>query len=149
MPNLRRRKWAGSLKPWLALCLISSVACGLPALPLAQRWQLGISVALAQELPNARLEEADQLRQQGIQQFNRGQTQQALETFQHELELRRQLGDPEGEWRSLGWIGLIYQRFGQYQQALELYQEGLRIAQTSEDGRGEGVMPQQHWRHLL
>ncbi|MEM6434697.1 MAG: tetratricopeptide repeat protein [Cyanobacteria bacterium P01_D01_bin.115] len=94
----------------------------------------------AQESSDQRHVEADQLLNQGIEQFNSGQTQQALETFQRELELRRQLGDREGEWRSLGWIGLIYQRFGQYQPALELYQDGLSIALDISDRRGEGVM---------
>ncbi|MEM6434696.1 MAG: tetratricopeptide repeat protein, partial [Cyanobacteria bacterium P01_D01_bin.115] len=95
-------------------------------------------VAFAQETTDAHFVEAERLNQQGIQQFNSGQVYQALEIFQQELELRRQLGDRAGEGGVLNNIGSVYDALGQYQEALSFYEEALIIRQTIGDQRGEG-----------
>jgi tetratricopeptide (TPR) repeat protein len=126
------------------------------AVPLETNLPLTISPALAQtnqvtqqdteadriaQLAEAKEQilEANRLSQLGIQQFNNGQTQPALETFQQELELRRQLGDRQGELITLGWLGGINQRLGKYQQALQFFQDALEIAQDIGDRSGEGT----------
>ncbi len=81
--------------------------------------------------------EADQLLQQGIQQYRQGKSQEALKTFQAAIALFKQLGDRENEWRALGWIGTVYGRLGQMQKALELHQQALILAREIRYRSGE------------
>jgi CHAT domain-containing protein/tetratricopeptide (TPR) repeat protein len=82
--------------------------------------------------------EAERLLETGIQQYQAGQTTEALTTFEKALRGFRQTGDRENEWRSLGWMGLVYSRIGQIQQALELHQQALIIAKAINYRSGEG-----------
>ncbi|MFO8040524.1 MAG: tetratricopeptide repeat protein, partial [Sodalinema sp.] len=60
-----------------------------------------------QERASARAE-ADQLLEQGIQQFNRSQFREALDSWERALELYRALDDRPGEGRVLGNLGNAY-----------------------------------------
>jgi tetratricopeptide (TPR) repeat protein len=127
---MKRLRLSDTRKPvnlWPLLVLVTFAGLGLSMSAIAAAEGQQAAEFLSQAAVLA--EEADQLLQQGIQQFNNGQTQAALETFERELALRRQLNDQEGEWRSFGWIGRIYRRQGQWLEALELYQValGMRI----------------------
>lgn len=128
---------------WLAIPLLSVVLSGIPVLSTAQVLTLGTNAAVAHPSESKTLQnevsiETKQLLEQGIQQFNNGQTQQALDTFQRELELRRQAGDRRGELIVLSWLGGINQLFGNYQQALQFFEEALANASDLGDRRIEG-----------
>ena len=82
--------------------------------------------------------EAEQLLKKGIQQFNSGQTQAALATFQQELAIRQAINDQQNIWRSYGWLGLIYARSGNYTRAPELHQQALTASQAVNNRAGIG-----------
>jgi tetratricopeptide (TPR) repeat protein len=73
---------------------------------------------------DARKTEADQLFQQGIQQFQTSQFEAALQSWETALKLYRQIKDRLGEGQSLGNLGLAYYALGNYAKAID-YHEGL------------------------
>ncbi|ERT04965.1 TPR repeat family protein [Lyngbya aestuarii BL J] len=97
---------------------------------------LAESPVLAQS-QDQRKAQADQLLEQGIQQYKTSQFQEALQSFQQALEIYREIGDRNGEGRSLGSLGNAYRRLGQYQEAIEFYQQWLTIAREIGDRNGE------------
>ncbi|HBL13606.1 MAG TPA: hypothetical protein DD379_19860, partial [Cyanobacteria bacterium UBA11162] len=72
-----------------------------------------------------RSEEAWQLYQLGVQQYNQGQFGEALKTFEQVLGIVREIGDRQGEGKTLNNIGYVYDNLGQYAQALKYYQQAL------------------------
>ena len=60
--------------------------------------------------------------------FDQGLYDQALEDFRQALVISRDVGNREGEGRTLNNIGLVYHRQGLYDQALENYRQVLLIA---------------------
>ncbi|BAY99870.1 TPR repeat-containing protein [Tolypothrix tenuis PCC 7101] len=97
-----------------------------------------LTLAQAQTAQNQK-DEADRLNKQGIQQYSRGQFQEALATFQQALDIQKQIGDRSGVGATLNNIGLVYSRLGQYSKALEHYQQALAISQQINDQTGEGI----------
>ena len=97
-----------------------------------------ISFSLAVAAQTAQTDEAGQLYQIGIQQFNQGQFQQAFATFEQVLQLFRESGDRHNEAAVLTTLGTVYLRVGQYRNALEAYQQALAIQQSVGDRSGEG-----------
>ncbi|MBD2001427.1 CHAT domain-containing protein [Leptolyngbya sp. FACHB-541] len=108
----------------LCLALTSSVLLNAPSV---------ISPAVAQESSEGeQAAEADRLLQQGIQQYDVGQWQAALQSWQAALEIYRDLGDRSGEISCLGNLGTIQSILGNYQQAIGFYQQALELAQELE-----------------
>jgi len=101
----------------LALSLTVSFA---PVLPL------GILPTVAQST-QSRKDEAEQLNQQGTQQYRHGEYRKALESIQKALGIYKEIGDRSGEGNTLNNIGFIYDSLGQYSKALEFYQQALAI----------------------
>lgn len=64
--------------------------------------------------------EADRLNQEGIRQYERGQFQEALATFQRVLVIRQRIGDYKGEEITFNNIGVVYDRLGEYPKALAI-----------------------------
>ncbi|MEP0859302.1 CHAT domain-containing tetratricopeptide repeat protein [Trichocoleus sp. DQ-U1] len=93
--------------------------------------------ALAQT-PDARKAEADQLFQQGIEQFQTNQFEAALQSWQQALSLYREIKDRLGEGQSLGNLGITYYSLGDYAQAIDYQQQRLAIAKGIKDRLGEG-----------
>jgi CHAT domain-containing protein/tetratricopeptide (TPR) repeat protein len=107
--------------------------------------------ALAQEAssPNreatARLAEADRLFQQGIQHWNVGRFQAALQSWQQSLQLYREPGvraafpqeSRQGEAGSLNNVGTVYRNWGRHEEALSLHEQGLRLFQSIGHRYGE------------
>jgi len=126
---------------WFGWPIVMAASLGVLIAPVMATEEPLSTSGLAQASPNTNLAtEANRLLHQGIQQFENGQIQSALETFKQELALRRQLGDRVGEQQSLRWIGKTYQREGQYQEAIDFYQEGLGLARENGDRAGEGYL---------
>ncbi|MEI1376940.1 tetratricopeptide repeat protein, partial [Nostoc sp.] len=67
-----------------------------------------------------------------------GQYQRAIEFLQQSLEIKREIGDRDGEGVSLGNLGNAYNLLGQYQRAIEFYQQSLEIKREIGDRNGEG-----------
>ena len=70
---------------------------------------------------------ADQLLQQGIEQFYKSDFRGALTSWEKSLELYRQIGDRQGEAASLGAFGNAYDSLGEYQRAIAFHQQSLDI----------------------
>ncbi|MBM0745672.1 tetratricopeptide repeat protein (plasmid) [Phormidium sp. CLA17] len=95
---------------------------------------------LAQASSNqTRKDEAEQLNQQGMQQYRQAEYRKALESFQKAFAMYQEIGDRSGEGTTLNNIGLIYSRLGQYSKALEFYQQALVISKEIGDRSGEGT----------
>ena len=80
---------------------------------------------------------ADQVFQQGIEQYKTSQFQAAIESWQEELGIYRQLENRQGEARSLNNLGFAYRRLEQYRKAIEFHQQSLSLAKELEDLPGE------------
>jgi CHAT domain-containing protein/Flp pilus assembly protein TadD len=98
---------------------------------------LSESSVLAQS-QEERKAEADRLLEQGIQRGKTQQFQEALQSFQEALKIYREIGNRNGEAKSLGNLGMAYEGLGQYQQAIEFYWQQLMIAREI-DNRNEEV----------
>nr|WP_199305066.1 CHAT domain-containing tetratricopeptide repeat protein [Coleofasciculus sp. FACHB-125] len=94
--------------------------------------------ALAQTL-DARKAEADQLFQQGLEQFQTSQIETALQSWQQALNLYREIKDRLGEGKSLGGLGNAYYSLGDYAKAIDYHQQRLAIAKGIKDRQGEGA----------
>ncbi|MEH2393585.1 MAG: tetratricopeptide repeat protein, partial [Nostoc sp.] len=68
-----------------------------------------------------------------------GQYQRAIKYYQQSLDIRREIGDRNGEGNSLIGLGNAYNSLGQYQRAIELLQESLEITRDIGDRNGEGL----------
>ncbi|MDZ8225908.1 tetratricopeptide repeat protein [Nostoc sp. ChiVER01] len=68
-----------------------------------------------------------------------GQYQRAIEFLQESLEIKREIGDRDGEGVSLGNLGNAYNFLGQYQRAIDFYQQSLEIKREIGDRNGEGT----------
>ena len=97
-----------------------------------------VSFGLAVAAQMSQIDEAGQLYQIGVQQFNQGQFEQAFATFEQVLQLFRESGDRRNEAAVLTTLGTVYLRVGQYRNALEAYQQALAIQQSVGDRSGEG-----------
>ena len=65
------------------------------------------------------------------------QYQQAIQFKQQSLQIRREIGDRNGEAASLNNLGLAYDSLGQYQQAIQFLQQQLEITKEIGDRNGE------------
>ncbi|BAY61706.1 TPR repeat-containing protein [Calothrix brevissima NIES-22] len=87
-----------------------------------------------QELRN----EALRLKQLGDHQFNRGQFQEALKSFEQCLIILKKIGEHQGEGIVLTNIGAVYRSQGQYSEALDYYQQALSIFKQLNDRNSQG-----------
>lgn len=110
--------------------LVSFLA--IVSMPLTMR-----SVAVVSALPTAAQTQdtgkaqAEQLFQQGVEQYQKRQLEAALESWQQALTLYRQLQDRQGEALVLGNLGATYLTIGNYNKAIEFLQPFLLIAQNT------------------
>ncbi|PZV14547.1 MAG: hypothetical protein DCF20_12950 [Pseudanabaena sp.] len=61
-----------------------------------------------------------------------------MDFYQQSLAITKQIGDRNGEARSLNNLGLAYNNLGQYQKAIDFYQQSLAIRKQIGDRNGEG-----------
>jgi tetratricopeptide (TPR) repeat protein len=98
------------------------------------------SIVLAQLSDNnSRKVEADQLLNQGYQQFQTSQFQTALQSWQQALGIYKEIRDRLGEGQSLGNLGLVYRNLGNYPKAVEFHQQSLAIAREIGNRDGEVI----------
>nr|WP_199302475.1 CHAT domain-containing tetratricopeptide repeat protein [Coleofasciculus sp. FACHB-129] len=94
--------------------------------------------ALAQT-SDARKAEADQLLQQGIEQFQTSQFEAALQSWKQALSLYREIKDRLGEGQSLSNLANAYPSVGNYAKAIDYHQQSLAIAREIKHRSGEGA----------
>ncbi|MEW6492028.1 MAG: CHAT domain-containing tetratricopeptide repeat protein [Cyanobacteriota bacterium] len=95
------------------------------------------SQVLAQT-PDARKAEADQLRQQGIQQAQTGQVEAALKSWEQALAIYQEIKDRVGEGKTVGNLGVAYYNLGNYTEAIRYYRQSLAIGKEIKDRLVEG-----------
>jgi tetratricopeptide (TPR) repeat protein len=67
-----------------------------------------------------------------------GEYQRAIDFQQQALEIKRQIGDRNGEAASLGNLGNAYKSLGEYHRAIDFQQKSLEITRQIGDRNGEG-----------
>lgn len=84
---------------------------------------------------------ADQLFQQGIQQYQNSQFQAALQSLHHAFAIYQRVSDRLMEGRTLGNLGICYYLLGDYLRAIEYQQQHLLTAENILDPLGEEKSP--------
>ncbi|HHT9121830.1 MAG TPA: CHAT domain-containing protein [Candidatus Wunengus sp. YC63] len=84
--------------------------------------QIGVPTAFSQSK-----DEAIKLYQQGMDAYNYGRYQEALEYYERSFKINRSLNDSKGVAINLNAIGLVYGSLGRYENALKYYEESLKI----------------------
>ena len=79
----------------------------------------------------------DALGNLGIAYANLGETRRAIELYEQDLAIAREIGDRHGEASATGNLGLAYADLGETRRAIELYEQHLAIAREIGDRRGE------------
>ncbi|WP_426591754.1 CHAT domain-containing protein [Dapis sp. BLCC M229] len=81
---------------------------------------------------------ADKLFETGVEQFRRGTFDEALETYEQVLTIRKELGDQGGIAQTLNNIGDVYINQREYSKALDVLQKALTIRRQINDRSGVG-----------
>ncbi|MBD2194159.1 MULTISPECIES: CHAT domain-containing tetratricopeptide repeat protein [Calothrix] len=98
------------------LILQSEAVCFVPLPLMAQT-----------KTPQERNSEAIKLFYLGLEQYNQGKYQEALETLQQALIIVRDIQARQGESLILYQIGQVYEKLRAYTKAIEFYQQALAI----------------------
>jgi tetratricopeptide (TPR) repeat protein len=77
----------------------------------------------------------------GVVEWYRENHPQALDYYSRALSIHTEIGDREGEGRTLNNIGLVYNMQGEYTTALDYYTRSLQIARELGDRWGEARTP--------
>ncbi|MBP0013247.1 MAG: CHAT domain-containing protein [Roseofilum sp. SBFL] len=81
--------------------------------------------------------DADDLFNQGIEQFKKSQFREALASWEQALALYRKISDVQKVASTLGNLGSVYDILGQSQRAIDYYELELTISQEIGDRQGE------------
>jgi CHAT domain-containing protein/Tfp pilus assembly protein PilF len=127
----RRLNRLGLVTATLLLSLTST-------LQLAQT-PLNLGVSAHAQTPQNPSIEALLLYQTAFTQLREGRFREALQTFGRVLEIRRAIGDRQGEGTTLNSMGSVYDNLGEYSQALKFYEQALAIRKELGDKAGEGI----------
>lgn len=95
-----------------------------------------LSSVPAQSINNPK-SEADQLLDQGNQQYQMSQFGAALKAWEQALSIYRRLQNFDGEARALSELGSVYTVLGQPQRAIQLHQQAVAIFRTLRDRNAE------------
>jgi len=82
---------------------------------------------------------ADQLLQQGIEQYNSGESSATIQCWQQALTIYREIEEYEGEADALENLGDLYYDLDDYINAIEYYQQYLALAQELGDQHKQQV----------
>jgi CHAT domain-containing protein len=114
--------------------LIVLMTMGLPLNPVLT---LSGVAQVQNPAPDQRRLRADQLIQQGIEQYRKSQIEAALQSWQQALVLYQALNDVSNQGAALGNLGLAYNALGDYTKAIQYYQQQLSLVQKSGDRQSE------------
>ncbi|HEY9246492.1 MAG TPA: tetratricopeptide repeat protein [Candidatus Methanoperedens sp.] len=79
---------------------------------------------------------ADELLNNGIDLFNKGEWDRASECWENAKEIYLELRDKQGISNTLGNLGLVYQNKGEWEHAIEFYEKSLKISEELGDKHG-------------
>jgi CHAT domain-containing protein/tetratricopeptide (TPR) repeat protein len=125
----------------IALIVAVTVLCNAACLPNAQAEDtqpLAFPFPLSQAA-DSRLAEADQLLEQGTQQYRTGQPTQAIATLQQALKLYQALADQPKVIKTLRNLGNAYSVMTDYPQAIAFYEQSLDLARKTQNRKGEAA----------
>ena len=88
--------------------------------------------------PNDRAERRETSRDLGITYRSLGDLHEAIEYFEHHLQIAKQLGDKAGEGQTYGNLGIVYDRLSDFRKAIENHECHLQIAKEVGNKAGEG-----------
>lgn len=91
------------------------------------------SLTSVQTQEHPRQAQAEQLFRQGIEQYQQGQLDAAVESWQQALAIYQQLQDPHQEGVVLRYLGATYLLLGKNQAAIEVLERFLSVAQEIGD----------------
>ena len=89
---------------------------------------IGFPSVVAVQTVDNRIREADRLRQQGKEQFQMGQVEVALQSWQQALKLYRETKNRQGEGKTIHNLGVAFGSRGSDQQAIDYFEQSLAIA---------------------
>jgi CHAT domain-containing protein len=75
----------------------------------------------------------------GVVYHHLGNYPKALDYYQQDLKIRKEIGDKRGIGSDLTGIGVVYSHLGNYPKALDYYQQALKIKKEIGDKRGIGM----------
>ena len=78
------------------------------------------------------------LNELGLHLLLLGRTREALDCFQKELVIAREMGDRRDEGTAIGNLGIAYKNLGDALKAIEFHEQQLKIVREIGDRRGEG-----------
>lgn len=107
------------------------VVLGLPAGSLSRKRQKKSELAEKRQLGAA-------LTHLGVRHLELGLVSRAIEYLEQALQLRRAIGDRQGEGNQLGNLGCCYQGLGDARRAIDYHEQALVISREIGDRRGEG-----------
>ena len=81
---------------------------------------------------------ADQLLQQGLEQYQASKFAAAKQFWQQALKIYREIEDRRGEGQALGNLGITFRAIGEYNKAIEYQLQALVIYQKLKDRKAEG-----------
>ncbi|NMG21424.1 CHAT domain-containing protein [Brasilonema bromeliae] len=121
----------------LILCLLkTSVDQGQQLVPgRSQTVSHSFRTLLQTQKPKNLKIEADRLSNQGVDQYESGQFQKALEIYKKALVIYQEIGDKENISNTLNSLGAVSRELGQYPQALKFYQQALTISRKVDVGK--------------
>jgi tetratricopeptide (TPR) repeat protein len=102
------------------------------------RW-LEISLKAAHKLGGNKAFQSYSIGNLGIAYKNSGDPHKAIELYQQQLVITREISDRKGEGTALGNLGLAYADLGKTRKAIELHEQALEIDREIGDRRGEGI----------
>ncbi|MBD2059038.1 tetratricopeptide repeat protein [Oculatella sp. FACHB-28] len=133
------------VEDWETACRILDIQIDSPTQePL--HWQLETwgyyreEIELYQQVIHKTSRERDILWLRGLGLVSRtlGAPVQAIQYHQQSLELAREMGDCQGQWKALNNLSGVYQILGDYRQSIEYLEQTLALAQDIGDRRGKG-----------
>jgi CHAT domain-containing protein/lipopolysaccharide biosynthesis regulator YciM len=98
----------------------------------------GQAITVAQTT-EPRQAEADRLLDEGLQHYQVGGFESAIQSWQQALVVYREIKDRKNEVGVLANLGSAYQNLGNYDKAIAHLEEGLALARKMTDGRGESA----------
>jgi len=140
------------MSPKEARALIRVIAPGVKAgeadeiaklcdyLPLAIRLAAG-ALAEREDLPPAQYARrlGDLLGNLGNAYADLGEAREAVEFYEKQLAITREVGDPRGEGQVLRGLGNAYAALGEAREAIAFYEQALAISREIGDRRGEAL----------
>ncbi len=81
---------------------------------------------------------AEQLFQQGFEQYSSGQFQAAIQSWEETITILQEMGDRQGQALTLMNLGNAYNEIRYYAKAIQVYQQALSIAQEIDNRKQEG-----------